>query len=86
MSSVESFANEHADNVLNPLQVTTALSPVLATPAYAAYAGVAGLAFTAGLISDAVESHHAAEAKPAGPVPNNGSVGQLLGMRVDAIN
>ncbi|OZM72624.1 hypothetical protein CFN78_13365 [Amycolatopsis antarctica] len=86
MSNVEAFANENADGVLNPLQVTTALGPVLATPAYAAYTAGAAAVFTAGLISDSVEDHHAAEVTPTGPVPAYGSVDELLGMRISSIN
>ena len=86
MSSIEAFANQNADDVLTPLQVTTAVGPVLATPAYAGYAAGAGVVFTLGLISDAVEDHHAAEVSPTGPVPNYGSVDDLLGMRVASIN
>ncbi|MFF5986737.1 hypothetical protein [Prauserella flavalba] len=86
MSNVEAFANEHVDGVLSPLEVTTAVGPVLATPAYAGYAAGAGAVFTLGLISDAIESHHAAEVTPTGPVPSYGSVDQLLGMRVASIS
>lgn len=86
MSDVAAFANEHVDGVLNPLEVTTAVGPVLATPAYAGYAAGAGVVFTLGIISDAVESHHASEVSPTGPVPNFGSVDQLLGMRTSSIS
>lgn len=85
MNSVESFANENVDGVLNPLQVSSALGPVLATPAFAAYAATAAVAFTAGIISDAVESHHADEVSLTGPVPSAGSASELLGLRVTSI-
>ncbi|WP_116048522.1 hypothetical protein [Amycolatopsis palatopharyngis] len=86
MSNVEAFANQNVDGVLNPLQVTSAVGPVLATPAYAGYAAGAGVVFTLGLISDAVEDHHADEVSPTGPVPSYGSVDELLGMRVASIS
>lgn len=85
-SRIEAFADENADGVLNPLQTSTAVGPVLATPAYAGYVVGAGAVFTLGLISDAVEDHHATEVTPPGPVPNYGSVDELLGMRVASIN
>ncbi|KMS87531.1 hypothetical protein [Prauserella rugosa] len=86
MSNVEAFANQHADNVLSPLEVTSAVGPVLATPAYAGYTAAAAAVFTAGLISDAVEHHGSDKVTPTGPVPNYGSVGDLLDMRVSSIN
>ncbi|WP_298183143.1 hypothetical protein [Saccharomonospora sp.] len=85
MSTVEKFANSTADETLSPLQVGAAVGPVLATPAYAGYAAGAGVVFTLGLITDLVENHHASEVSPTGPVPESGSVDELLGMRVDSI-
>lgn len=83
MINVEAFANQYADSSMTPLHVDQGAKPVLATPAYGAYVTAV---FTAGIISDAVESHHAAEVNPLGAVPNNGSVDQLLSMRVDGVN
>ena len=86
MNNVEAFANEHADAVLRPLQVSTGVGPVLATPAYAVYSAVMAAAFTLGLISDAVDHHTADEIAHNGPLPVGGSASQLLGTRVDCIS
>ena len=84
MSNIEAFVNQNADAVPAPLRATTATGPVLACPALTT--GVDGCFMTLGLIAVAGEGHHAAEVSATGPVPNYGSVDELLGMRVASIN
>lgn len=80
MNNVETFANTHADDLLEPLQVSTAVGPVLATPAYGAYVTGIAVTFGLGVLSDICCQHDEDEA--TGPAPQGASAGQLLDQRV----
>lgn len=84
MNNVEAMANSHADDVLSPLQLSSAVGPVLATPAYAAYGTGVAAAFTLGLISDAVH-HGDGDEVSTEAVPTGASAGQLVEARLNGI-
>lgn len=78
---IEQFANAHADSSLRPLEASKALGPVLATPSYAAYGAGVAVAFTLGIISDAVGHTEADEFGTEG-LENGASADQLIHARV----
>jgi hypothetical protein len=85
MRNVEACANRYADEVLSPLQLSSAVGPVLATPAYAAYGTGVAVAFTLGLISDAVHHGDGDEVSTTDQVPTGASAGQLVEARLNGI-
>lgn len=82
--SIEDFANANADATLRPLETSAALGPVLATPAYAAYATGVAVTFTLGLISDAV-GHTEADEFVTDDLEQGASADQLIATRVDGL-
>lgn len=83
-NSIESFANDLADSTLRPLELSPAVGPVLATPAYAAYGTGLVVSFTLGIISDAV-GHTDADDLSADELPEGASAEQLIQARIDGI-
>lgn len=82
--SIEQFANARADSSLRPLQASKALGPVLATPAYGAYATGLAVSFTLGVISDAV-GHTEADEFTTDGLEDGSSADQLIRARVDGL-
>ncbi|ONI61197.1 hypothetical protein ALI44B_12010 [Leifsonia sp. ALI-44-B] len=83
-NSIESFANDFADSTLRPLELSPAVGPVLATPAYAAYATGVAVTFTLGIISDAV-GYTDADDVLDGDTPEGASADQLIRARIDGL-
>lgn len=83
-TAIEAFADARADATLRPLEVSSALGPVLATPAYAAYGAGLGIAFTLGIASDAC-CHTDADELSSEDLVEGASADQLLSARVTGL-
>lgn len=83
-TSMEAFASAHADAELTPLKPSAALGPVLATPAYVAYATGVAVSFTLGIISDAV-GHTEADEFAADDLEAGSSADELIRTRIDGL-
>ena len=86
MSAIEVFANSKADHGLAPLEAGRVYVPVLCTTTATVTTAfsIIGIAFTAGVMSDACESVHAGEVSSTA-IPAHGSAKELLNFRTGSI-
>ncbi|MBK1787260.1 hypothetical protein [Prauserella cavernicola] len=87
MSAIEVFANSKPDHGLSPLEAGPVYMPVFCTTTTttAAALGGLGMAFAAGVLSDACEDVHAGDVSSAG-MPARGSATELLNFRTGSIS
>jgi hypothetical protein len=86
LSAIEVFANSKADQGLAPLEAGRVYVPVLCTTTTTTAAALTGLgmAFAAGVLSDACENVHAGDVSSAN-IPAHGSAAELLNFRTSSI-